>query len=232
MFLPLNDNSDGGTSIFALPVPDSNGAGNDSDKTPPEPQQETPNPALPGFCDSTDGQGQSPLKTPLNASLPQGSISFCVDGVPGQKGRPKFARIGKFVRTYTPQKTMQFENLIKVSFSQAHPGWMPLSKEYAVAVDLTAYFPPPKSIPRWKQEAIDAGYWPKLSRPDGDNIQKAVLDALNSIAFHDDSQVAEGRFRKIYADRPRLEVKISYRRIPQNQKEWKEYQGHGIEIHA
>lgn len=40
-----------------------------------------------------------------------------IKGEPVGKGRPKFARQGNYVKTYTPEKTVEYENLIKNLFS-------------------------------------------------------------------------------------------------------------------
>ena len=49
----------------------------------------------------------------------------------------------------------------------------------------------------------------KTTKPDLDNLVKAVLDALNGVAFDDDSKVAEIFAQKLYAPEPYVEVKIS-----------------------
>ena len=46
-------------------------------------------------------------------------VCFTVPGAPVPKGRPKFARRGKFVTTYTPAATASYENLVKVTAQQA-----------------------------------------------------------------------------------------------------------------
>lgn len=43
-------------------------------------------------------------------------------------------------------------------------------------------------------------------KPDIDNIAKAVLDALNSVAYRDDTQIVELQIRKQYSEKPRLEI--------------------------
>jgi Holliday junction resolvase RusA-like endonuclease len=46
-------------------------------------------------------------------------------------------------------------------------------------------------------------------KPDADNILKAVLDALNGLAYNDDSQIVSARIEKLYSDNPRVEIVIS-----------------------
>lgn len=45
-------------------------------------------------------------------------------------------------------------------------------------------------------------------KPDIDNIAKAVLDALNSVAYRDDTQIVELQIRKQYSEKPRLEIRM------------------------
>ena len=45
-------------------------------------------------------------------------------------------------------------------------------------------------------------------KPDIDNIIKAVLDALNGIAYKDDTQVVQVMAQKKYADKAFVEVAI------------------------
>ena len=54
---------------------------------------------------------------------------------------------------------------------------------------VTAFFEPPKSISKKKRaEMLEGKIWP-AKKPDSDNIAKVVLDALNGIAYHDDTQI-------------------------------------------
>jgi len=45
-------------------------------------------------------------------------------------------------------------------------------------------------------------------KPDLDNIMKVVCDALNQIAYRDDSQIVSAYLAKMYSDTPRVEVEI------------------------
>lgn len=39
-----------------------------------------------------------------------------------------------------------------------------------------------------------------------DNCIKIIADALNKIAYHDDTQIVDCQVRKFYSDDPRVEV--------------------------
>jgi len=133
-------------------------------------------------------------------------MQFEVKGKICGKGRPRFVRRGSFVKTYTPDVTANYENLIKLSFIQA--GGEIINKPKGVSISIIAGFTPPTSVSKKKQiECLDNKI-KCIKKPDIDNIVKVVLDALNKVAFEDDSQVVEIIAKKEYSDRELLEVVI------------------------
>lgn len=132
-------------------------------------------------------------------------ISFTIPGEPRGKGRPRFARQGAFVRTYTPEETASYENLVKVMYLNTggakHAGPM--------RVSMTFYFPIPQSKPKKTREQMANGRIRPTIKRDIDNCIKAVLDGLNGVAFDDDKQVVFLDASKWYSDNPRTEVVLS-----------------------
>lgn len=53
-----------------------------------------------------------------------------------------------------------------------------------------------------------AGNIVPTSRPDGDNYLKLVQDALNGVAYKDDSQIVDSHVIKRYSDQPALRIEI------------------------
>ena len=49
-------------------------------------------------------------------------IRFTIPGEPFGKQRPKFSRVGNYVRTYTPDETTSYESLVKLMYQQAAKG--------------------------------------------------------------------------------------------------------------
>lgn len=126
---------------------------------------------------------------------------FTVPGVPIGKGRPRVTSHG----TYTPQKTRDYEQKVRLCW-QAQSGSV-LPSGVPLMAEIRAYFPIPKSVSKRKREAMDGAF--HISRPDCDNIAKAILDSLNGLAYHDDSAVQLGSVWKIYTNgAPRVEVRI------------------------
>lgn len=132
------------------------------------------------------------------------TCDFEVEGKPVGKGRPRFKRVGNFVQTYTPANTAEYEKLVRLRFQNA--GGVITDKP--VRVEIVAFFAPPKSTKkRDKAEMLMNKILP-TKKPDCDNIAKIILDALNQIAYKDDSQVAELSVKKRYAAAAKVFVHI------------------------
>lgn len=61
------------------------------------------------------------------------------------------------------------------------------------------YFPIPESYSKSKKRRIEDGEIKHTKRPDVDNCAKAILDALNEVAYKDDAKIVESRITKHYA---------------------------------
>ena len=132
-------------------------------------------------------------------------ISFTIEGVPVPKGRPRFTRSG---HTYTPDTTRKYEALVTARAKEAMIGKRKIEKPNAVRVDILAIFPVPSSWSKKRRTAALQGVEHRVSKPDLDNVQKAILDGMNGIVFEDDSQVIDSRTRKAYGPEPGVKVFI------------------------
>lgn len=107
------------------------------------------------------------------------SINFDVDGKIKGKARPKF---GKGF-AYTPRETVNYENWIRLCYNEVAQGQEMF--EGALRVIITCWFDIPKSYTKKK---IAENPYP-TKNPDADNVAKIICDALNNIAYKDDSQI-------------------------------------------
>lgn len=129
-------------------------------------------------------------------------MHFEVMGMPQGKAR---ARTGKGF-SYTPEKTELYENLIKISYLAAENRKTFFDKE-PVEMYITALFPIPKSTTKKDREKIRKKELFPTKKPDADNIAKVICDALNGVAYHDDTQVVKLTVRKAYTeDEPKVVV--------------------------
>lgn len=130
-------------------------------------------------------------------------FDFVIPGEPKGKGRPRFTRSG---HPYTPGKTIEYENLVRMAFAEKYPNAEPLTGE--VFVTIMTYFAIPKSVSKKKRELMVNNVVNPTKKPDLDNIAKSILDSLNGLAFVDDAQVVWMAICKSYAVNPRAEVMI------------------------
>lgn len=134
-------------------------------------------------------------------------IEFTVPGEPKGKGRPRFARAGEHTRTYTPADTLAYENVVQQQYQYQCKDEM-FEKGTMLDMRIMAYFAIPKSASKKKRaQMLDEELRP-AKKPDMDNIIKIIADALNKIAYYDDSQIVDTTIRKFYSDMPRVEVLI------------------------
>ena len=111
-------------------------------------------------------------------------VEICIPGVPIAQPRAKATTFGGHVRMYTPGKKVRpFRESIRILFAAQHQG---PPAEGPIIIQIVAVFPRPRAK-IWKTKLMPRE--PHVVKPDGDNVAKAVLDALNELAFRDDSQV-------------------------------------------
>ena len=134
-------------------------------------------------------------------------IRFTIPGIPFGKQRPKFSSVGNYVKTYTPDKTVEYENMVRLFYQQAAKGFM-FPDDAMLDVRIIAYYEIPKSVSKKKRQQMIERKLRPVKKPDWDNIGKVICDSLNKIAYHDDSAVVDAQVRKFYSEKPRVEVII------------------------
>ena len=132
---------------------------------------------------------------------------FFVPGKPQGKGRPRFTKAG---HAYTPQKTVDYETLIAAEYCRLQKPMTNFEKMANVEIEIQAWFPIPKSDSKKEKARKLSGQILPRTKPDLDNITKAVLDALNGVAYYDDKQVVKVTASKIYGDQPGLLCTVTH----------------------
>lgn len=131
------------------------------------------------------------------------SYLFEIPGEPFAKQRARTLRTG---RSYTPAKTVQFENLVKTCFTQKYPCESP-SEDWMIIEVIAVYSVPVSWSKKNKIKADENRIFPK--RHDWDNIGKIVCDGLQGVLFHNDNQIFDGHVYKRFGDRPRTVVMVT-----------------------
>lgn len=139
-------------------------------------------------------------------SLQDSAIRFVVPGQPQGKGRPRVGQIAGHARMFTPAKTVQYESFIALQAQIAMQHRDLVEGPVAVRIFIACQIPESKSK-KWKADAL-AGLILPTTKPDKDNVIKAVFDALNGVVWKDDVQVCDLDSKKRYSAHPRVEVEI------------------------
>lgn len=119
---------------------------------------------------------------------------------PKSKGRPRFAN----GHAYTPKETREYEEAVqliaKTQIKEPFKG--PLK------VKIQFFMPIPESWADYKKRAALQRYLVPSTKPDIDNLCKAILDALNGgVGYNDDKQIVELHTYKWYGT-PRTEIEL------------------------
>lgn len=137
-------------------------------------------------------------------------IEFFVPGAPIGKGRPRAARRGAGVVMFTPEKTADYEALVAATAAATLAGDAPTHQllDGPLEAVLEMRFPVPSSWSKAKRARALAGVEWHTSKPDADNVAKAVLDACNGVVFRDDSQIVMLTATKEFSETPGVRVVI------------------------
>ena len=128
------------------------------------------------------------------------SVFFKVPGKPHGKERPRVVN----GHAYTPEKTKAFEQAVAWAYKAAGGKMM----EGYIEVNVTAFYDIPKNTSKKSRELMERGIILPMKKPDVDNVVKAVLDALNGIAYKDDNQVVRETGAKFYGKEPCLYIEV------------------------
>lgn len=121
-------------------------------------------------------------------------IVLQLDVKPVPKGRPRFTKSG---HAFTPQRTKDFEQTLKVQATELMIEHKLAPIEGAIFATMVFGFACPKSASKKRRAELLAGY--HTSRPDLDNLMK-MIDAFNGIIWKDDSQIMSMTASKCYAE--------------------------------
>lgn len=132
------------------------------------------------------------------------AITFSVPGEPVPQPRPRVSTRGGFARAYVPAKHPVHAYRAAIANAARAAGAGVHGEPVGVLIDLV--WQRPKSHLRKSGVKPDA---PQFPRCDVDNAAKAVLDALNGVAWEDDSQVCSLTVAKHYGQEARTTVLIT-----------------------
>jgi Holliday junction resolvase RusA-like endonuclease len=108
---------------------------------------------------------------------------------------------------FTPAKTVAYEGLVAHAAASAMAGHAPLSGP--LVVEIEAVHPIPASWSKKRKDRAISGLLRPTTKPDWDNIGKAVSDGGNGVVWVDDRQIVDGRVIRRYGETPGVWVMVA-----------------------
>lgn len=142
----------------------------------------------------------------FNPDLAEHEAELIINIEPIGKARPRVTARGPFAHAYTPKKTKDYEHTIKNEYLKKY-GYNNILQG-PIEAETKAYFSIPKSSSKKEKKDMLKNKIKHTHKPDCDNFAKAVLDALNGVAFNDDSQIIRLKAEKFYSENPRVEITL------------------------
>ena len=130
-------------------------------------------------------------------------ITIEIPRKPIAKKRPRFARIGKFVQTYSDQETEEGRFLWELRRQ-----WKQAPMEIPLSLVCTFILPIPIGTSRKKTDLMARGIIFPNKKPDLDNFIKFSLDCMSGHVWRDDSQIIKIQAHKIYGQEPKTTISI------------------------
>lgn len=119
---------------------------------------------------------------PRSSRLPNGRMIFYVKGAGDHK---------QFLKEYLKNEDIQVI-------------------ESAIKFDCKTYLPIPKGMPATTKVCAELGLVRPVVKPDWDNLAKTYCDMIQGLIIKDDRLIIDGRLRKFYSVKPRVEIDLYY----------------------
>ena len=123
-------------------------------------------------------------------------IDLLFDINPVHASRPRVTRWG----TYYGKKYKQFKKDMEKLLINKDKVWL----EELISADMTFFIPMAKSWSNKKKTSKNGQFCD--NNADLDNYEKAILDSLNTVYFHDDKQIVVQKSKKIWAETGSIKI--------------------------
>jgi len=123
-------------------------------------------------------------------------MKIFISGEPIAQPRVKVSTKGGFARAYTERDHPVHAYKQAIRLAYVNEGGEIL--EGPIEIRIACWFERPKGHSKKRRKQAE----PKATKPDLDNLAKAILDALSEIAYNDDEQVCRLTVEKWYVGGP------------------------------
>ena len=133
-------------------------------------------------------------------------MTFTIEGQAVPQGRPRFTRYG---HAYDPKKSRDYKEQVALAASLAMRGQSAFEKGTPLKCMISVWLKMPARFTKKQKELAEKEILRPTTKPDADNLAKAITDAMNGIVYADDAQIAELVCKKLYGAEPRVMVTVN-----------------------
>lgn len=154
----------------------------------------------------------SVFESQIAVMLPPSGVQFFVEGVDVVMGKQRHrvstrTRAGRPLlnaRMYTPARTVNAERRIR---DVAKPCFKTMLTG-PIVIKVWVHMPIPASWSKVRRANALAHHIMPLVKPDASNVLKLIEDALNNVAYIDDSHIVQATVQKMYSPTPGLMIQL------------------------
>ena len=122
-------------------------------------------------------------------------LHFVIRAEPIAQGRPRLTTIGGMARAFDPKKSRDWKAYVAHLATDAmEDAGLSTPMDGPLSVRIRFGFSLPKS--QWRKRTPRPRQW-HAKRPDIDNLYKGVIDAMEGIVFHRDSEISQVMAQKV-----------------------------------
>lgn len=130
--------------------------------------------------------------------IPKGAQAKQAHSITSKSGK-------QFTTLYTPKQTRNIVADIRLQSLENRP---PEPLDGPLAVTVTVILPIPNLFSAKKRDKAIRGEVLPYKKPDLDNVEKSLWDALQGIYYTNDSRICRKNIQKIYGEQPGMMVEI------------------------
>ena len=133
--------------------------------------------------------------------------TYTIPGPAVPQGRPRLTTINGHARAYDPKKSRDYKAYIRQCVMEQGAPAEPITG--ALKLIVFEYRTIPQSWSKRKQQGASVNDIKPTTKPDWDNIGKAVSDALNGLVWKDDAQIVDANVQKLYDRDPCVVIEVT-----------------------
>ena len=139
-------------------------------------------------------------------SIPWLHIGFTFNIIPKATPRPRSSRLPNGRMIFYVKGANEHKQFLKEYLRNEDIQLI----DTPIKFECKTYLPIPKGMPSIIKICAELGLIRPIVKPDWDNLAKTYCDMIQGLIIKDDRLIIEGRLRKFYSVKPRVEIDLFY----------------------